>query len=163
MTTIAAKDGTMAADTGMVRSDVMLAGADKLRVITHPMYGEMLVGFSGTFDLIHLATEALAESRPLEIPAHCQDDSITALGMDRHGELYLWTKDYFHTPGIPQGRCAAIGSGQQFALGAMAAGATASAAVEVAGQYDPWTSKNYQSIKFGKSHEFSSLVRPDLD
>lgn len=146
MTTIAAKDGTMAADTGMVRSDVMLAGASKLHFIRHPIYGKMVVGFSGTLDLAPLALEALSEKKQISLPQNCTEDGITALGMDSNGELYLWSRDYFHTPGIHQGRCAAIGSGQQFALGAMAAGATAQEAVQIAGRYDPWTSEQHESF-----------------
>jgi len=73
------------------------------------------------------------------------DPTFTALLIDPLGQVFIAIDSYFFT-GPLTGDYFAIGSGDHYALGAMAMGASAVEAVEVAMVHDAWTGGRICSI-----------------
>lgn len=131
MTAIAFKDGFVAADTLAVSASHHRAGS--LPKIRRAPTGEVLatVGYAPTsFDILNW----WLKGREGDQPDHDTAGSLIVFG--REGATVF-------CGGGSQPEAAAdfqaYGSGQQFALGAMAMGATARQAVEIAARYDIYT------------------------
>jgi hypothetical protein len=71
--------------------------------------------------------------------------NLTVLLVDPDGQVYI-AIDSYHFTGPLEGSYFAIGSGDHYALGAMAMGADACRAVEVACDLDVWTGGTVRSI-----------------
>lgn len=82
-----------------------------------------------------------------EIDDDNRDFSIIVVTKD-DGVLYAAQSLYFHKVGHNQW---AIGSGGDYALGAMKFGATAAQAIEIASQLDTQTGLGVDTLTFGKS------------
>lgn len=78
-----------------------------------------------------------ADSNPAEIPI-VGEGGFEALVVTAEGDV-LFFNDGFYPSGPLDAEFFAIGSGAEYALGAMERGATAEEAVVVAAKYDAWT------------------------
>ena len=143
MTTIAYKDGTMAADSQLTRGD------------TIPMFGTCkiiendgwLIGVAGDLADIVRIENALAwhlSETTAEGTGKTEKRALTAIGKDCNDAQLLVVTPTYQVYEFDMSRIGvlinlpfyAIGSGADFALGAMEAGATARRAVEVSTKFD---------------------------
>lgn len=83
------------------------------------------------------------------------DPNFTAILVDPDGQVFISIDSYFFT-GPLTGEYFAIGSGDHYALGAMAMGAGAVEAVEIAMLHDAWTGGKVCSID--QVHQLSELA-----
>lgn len=126
MTCIAWKDGLVAADRAVFIGNQ--------RVLRKKLYrvGNMVVGWSGPSDSGHAVLEWLKDgAKPEEFPAAQRGSDYAVVftaAPDRGVYLYYQTPTPIHQP-EPFG---AIGSGSDFALGAMQVGADPKGAVKAA-------------------------------
>lgn len=101
--------------------------------IEHNAYG--LVGASGDFDLGLAVMVWLAGNGPK--PAIPSDATLTVLHVDHDGKARIYHNALVPIPaGLP---FFAIGSGRDYAMGAMAMGASAEEAVRIAARFDEST------------------------
>lgn len=125
MTTIAYDGKTLAADRRASKGTRRAVVVCKLAVLPVPGLGVCRVGFAGDWRTLEEAVE-----RPRS--------GITGLAIDRRGRAWIrlslepWAQ-------APDQDRVAIGSGEDYALGALGAGASARRAVIVAGLFDPFT------------------------
>lgn len=139
MTTIAFKDGILAADSrAMCNNWISHESAEKIFQETHPVHGKMLFAISGDYvEGRHAVAAIFAKEK--YIPQH-NETSFTILGVNAQGQLRVWCVGETHTEGeLITAPFYAIGSGRVPAMAAMHAGATAHEAVEVAKKLDPNT------------------------
>ena len=133
MTTIAFKDGKMAADR-QTDAPAGNTGKTKLRRRDDAVYAG--AGFS--CDIAALADWYFGDRKelPKYITGKNDDPDAQLLIMHDDGRMF-WT-GWGCNPQEVSGNVA-IGSGSQYAVGAMAAGASAVEAVEIAAKFDPGT------------------------
>jgi hypothetical protein len=142
MTTIAYRKPFLAAD---MRS----SGWVKLHKI-FPLGNDGYVAGAGYYDqVVEVATWLSSGSDPEKRPSiPDSDDSSNILIVDGGGVCYWLTVPYLRPIKIEE-PFIAIGSGAEFAMGAMAAGASATRAVEIAAMYDPSTGDGVQTVRCG--------------
>jgi ATP-dependent protease HslVU (ClpYQ) peptidase subunit len=144
LTTIAYKDGRMAADSKCTAGGMFVTKTTKM----HRLPNGALLGSAGDAD-IRLLMDLLGRSTARKLPsrielANTQTEFEGILAFP-NGKTYLidvyvndfeemseWTAQVLEL----EERMAATGSGAQFALGAMAAGKSAAQAVAIACRYD---------------------------
>jgi len=130
MTTIAYKDGVLAADTRVTQDGIVLPSTSKI---------------------VKRDTTSVAICGELSvIQAYRKDQKWDLLSKEVPWEAltcggYLIDSDGA-TLTIPDGDFWAIGSGAHFALGAMAAGATPEEAVKIAARYDTGTNDTVEVV-----------------
>lgn len=122
MTTIAYKDGVLAADTRVTQDDTILPNASKI-ARDYP--------YSTAFCGALKVRQDFSQHRDFSKLPDDGWESINGNGILRDSDGATLT--------IPKGDFWAIGSGAHFALGAMAAGATPEEAVKIAARYDTGT------------------------
>lgn len=148
MTTIAVKDGVMAADTQETDQGLRMPcskiykkriGKKNPRTVYFGTAGGSYAG------MIFVDWYGSRKAFPEALKYLHEDEDFCILMVDR-GVLYHvnWMcrpveilADYY-----------AVGSGSHLALGAMSAGASAEEAVKIAADYDPFTSEPIETIKF---------------
>lgn len=150
MTSIAYRDGVMAADTMMTRGNEPVYGVVKLFRTQH-----FLIGMSGSFVNVLPFKDFIEE---WEIPGshppdlwqcweHAPDfqNGICAIIANEYGDLFsVVDAPPVHIPS----EFDAVGSGACYAMGAMGMGATASEAVRVAKRFDVNTGGNIMKVSF---------------
>jgi 20S proteasome alpha/beta subunit len=130
MTTVAYRDGVMAADKNM--------GGYKGQVTKVYRVGDCLVGCSGdNFATLLKVVDWMQEGAEEDSKPELGDSSVHILLVDSNGEIFLYNNDLYPMP-LEQDFFA-VGSGMDYAMGAMAMGASAADAVRVASQFDPGT------------------------
>ncbi len=136
MTTIAVRDGVMAADT--MESIATEAGGSRKFLGCKKIYTGMgqIIGTSGDSTPGHIAATWLTTGSGAE-PDFTVDDDFELLVLNENG---LFTVDRYMVPIELNEPFYAVGSGTKAALGAMHMGATAAEAVKVASKIDPYTS-----------------------
>lgn len=149
MTTIAYANGVMAADTLMSRGREITTGARKIFATGH-----YLVGFSGSYGVIPALLDFLRGEEAstdgdatlfhkvwADKPDFAEDFSV--LLVNRRGTVFYGGD----TPPVIVARpFEAIGTGAQFAIGAMAYGAGAKRAVKIATCLDAFTGGDVISL-----------------
>lgn len=142
MTTIAYRDGVMAADSASTYGNNKATQVRKVRKI-----GRFLVGLSGSASLaedfcVWLARKQRITAWPVQPTG---DDGVWALLVDREtGRVFKMDK--CGTPFRLYGKWFATGSGMDAAMGAMAAGASALRAVEIACTIDAGSAGPVRSV-----------------
>lgn len=169
MTTIAYKDGIMAADTASSSSDVILTRRmQKLFTLS----SGAILGMAGEADSRSL--RALLDNVKFErefpssheLKALEQDYAALLVLPSRRGEKGGLFKIGVYSPDkdrdewtaevIPRiFESAALGSGREFALGAMAHGADAIGAVKIASSFDVYSGGGVQWLSIGESLRWS--------
>lgn len=147
MTTIVYKDGVLAADTRAYSGDsVPIGNKQKIFSATFP---------DGSSSFFGISTPAPGFSEEIrkwfsmqKHPQYLPDmngRNFYALEINDKGEVF-----YYHNCFTPSGPLEApyyaIGSGCEYALGALAVGVTAQEAVVAAAQHDAWTGGKVQHI-----------------
>lgn len=136
MTTIAYRSGVMAADTRAYSGDKVPIGWKRK---IHCLADGTLLGVSTT----SVGGDALVRRW---VEAGCAEptndslkpESFSALMVRPNGEVF-YACNNLEWSGPLTAEFLAIGSGDQFALGAMAAGASAVKAIAIAIELDPWS------------------------
>jgi hypothetical protein len=130
-------------------ADLKASGFITLRKIFPLGRGGFVAG-AGYYDqIVEIATWLSNGSKPEERPVLPDgDDNSTMLVIDEEGVCYFLTWPYLRPVKI-DAPFIAIGSGSEFAMGAMAAGANAGRAVEIASMYDPHSGGGVQLVRCG--------------
>lgn len=137
MTTIATKNGVMAGDNLWTMGDTKIVCAEKIWISKRT---DSVLGFSGDAAWLVMFKEwyesgAKRKMVP-DIRVHVEG-CIHALELTTDGKIWIWDIDFIPMPF--QGEFLAVGSGSKYAMGAMAAGASARQAVSVACRLDPYS------------------------
>lgn len=120
----------MVSDTQMSFHKV---GVDKI----YRLRDNSLVGVSGTFSEVLMALEYLDSDEGEEVEKPQIEEHNSLLRVDQDNNVFVYTKNLY--PMYLDADYVAIGSGSDYAMGAMAQGATAEEAVAIAHKFDPNT------------------------
>lgn len=130
MTTIAYRDGLLVADTLVSRNGAVSGYVQKIH-----RAGGLRFGFCGTLSLDQRFADWLRGGLQGTAPSlRCGDSEGCVAVFMPDGSIVEWNGDC--PPDVIRAPYAAYGSGAPFALGAMAAGATAEEAVRAAAAVD---------------------------
>lgn len=165
MTTIATDGRSMAADGRMTLGDMIIKeDVDKICKVEHEESGEMLlVGIAGCVawkdefiefarssylgDGSFLGTRLVLTPESDEV-AELRDPATTrALILTQQGRVFMVLHG---EPILEVSKCQAIGSGSEFAIGALLAGKTPGESVIIASKVDVNTNSVVQEIHIGK-------------
>lgn len=141
MTTVAMRAGVIAADRQM--DGHMCVG--KLFRLKSGAYLAGAGNYDDIVEVVHWFNQGAKEDSKPAIDA--DDDDLLMMHPD--GKMF-WLTVPFLRPVAILDEFAACGSGSEFALGAMAAGASAKRAVEIACKFDPLTGKGVNAIRVKK-------------
>lgn len=150
MSTIAYRDGIIAADTLASTGNKTMTGVRKIGRTDRFLFG--LAGrFSGVHRIYNWVKEIEKDTSPHDFYKHME--SLETLGLDatvllveKDGTIWTMTDD----GGVCKVAATyeSIGSGQDFALGAMYVGASASDAIEAACNFDPYSGGEVHTVSF---------------
>lgn len=154
MSTIAYKNGVLACDTAMGFNDEISHGVVKIGKTRRYLFG-----YAGrTSQMLPLYRWIVKSEKEWITPEDCfmdrealetgGDDVGTAILVAEDGRIWEVTTEGFCIP-IPR-KIHAIGSGSEYALGAMAAGASAVDAIGIAGTYNAFTNKDVHTQAFNE-------------
>jgi hypothetical protein len=141
MTTVAIKDGIIAADSAVYDRGTLVGTCHKL---TRLRDGTIITG-TGGWDSLTTFREWYANGPKSERPR--LGDSFEAFVIKPNGASYWYGIAALPTR-LNIGKFHALGSGYQIAMGAMAAGASAIEAVKIACKLDSGTEAPVRHIKF---------------
>ena len=155
MSTVVYKDGVMAADTRLTLGDEYQEGILKIGQTEHFLFGwaGRVGGMIPYYDWIKeceqrsLVPESwydYAEANPVK------EDWGTAMIADKDGKVWAISDSGLSVVRIPRG-WDAIGSGAEYAIGALLSGKDAGEAVAVAMQVDTGTGGKVNTFTMGKS------------
>lgn len=149
MTTIAYRDGIMAGDSRGYSSSRYPIGS---KVKVERLSDGTLLGCSSTIPGgAESAREWWVSRDEVDLPA-----SFTLLAVEPNGDVY-YMSDTPHISGPLKGEFFAIGSGLEYALGAMERGATAVEAIRIACKFDVWSDLPIYAVR----HETPARWRID--
>lgn len=140
MTTIAYVDGFMVGDSRMSRGNEYTSGAQKVFVTDY-----FIVGFSGSFGCVPAALGFIKQHEDGPNATnfyHVWDqfpdfgEGVGVLMVNKNGDVFYGGEC---PPVLVARKFEAIGTGAAFAVGAMAQGASAERAVEIAASFDVFT------------------------
>jgi len=144
MTTIAIEDGVVASDSMMVGFFIDQVNVVKIKKIKRISDGQTVIaGGSGTLSEVHQFMDWIAHSCKKEDYISMGDRNSTLFVLDKEG---VWSYDTYYKP-IYSGKVSALGSGAQFAMGAMMAGATAEEAVRIAIELDTNSGRDVVTLR----------------
>lgn len=146
MTTIAYRNGWIAADTGLSDNSTRDMFMTK---IAKNSKGH-LAGASGAATWLHAFLTWFKDGRVGEIPISNGRNGCAIIVEKRNAVICVESIDGKIGTFPISGPYQTLGSGSDFALGAMFAGATASAAVRAAMRHDNGTFGRVQTLRFGK-------------
>lgn len=141
MTTVAFRNGVMASDR-----ESNLHGAEVDKVFCGE--GGILYGIAGVLSKCRKVVDWLISQNtafPSDPPDVGSDEDWNVLVAYPDGSLFLY--DWHLYPLQMKAPFLAIGSGSGYAMGAMAAGASAKKAVEIASQFDSYTGSVVDTFK----------------
>lgn len=164
MTTIVYRDGVLVSDSRAYSGRKLPIGSkDKI----HRLSDGSLVGVSTTLpglsDELIAWFEAGADTQDLpDCSPSDQHGGFVALRIMADGEVF-----YYQNRATPSGplRAAffAIGSGEEYALGALEAGAGAREAVEIACKLDPWSGFPIRELELDVATSTDSFIAEPLE
>ena len=142
---------TIAWDGKSIAADKLCGGRYTVNKIWKLPDGSV-IGGAGLYDHIVEVVAWIAEGgnedkRP-KLP-ESQEEGSDLLLVDADGKAYWLTWPYLRKVPITE-KYEAIGSGSEFALGAMAMGASAQRAVQIASRFDPNTGRGVTVAHVGK-------------
>jgi hypothetical protein len=157
VTTIVYRDGVLAADSRAYAGNRSPIGfKQKIRAIVVdevpylvgvstpvPGYGEAVLNWFEAGHNFH-------DSPPMP------EGGFTLLAVDAAGQAY-YANDTFYLSGPLDAPFWAIGSGEEYAIGALTSGASAFEAVKVAMTYDQWTGGPIHTLRFETSDDQVSV------
>lgn len=145
MSVVCYRDGVMASDSGIFIGDVLIGNVKKI-IKTDDGF---LAGACGNAEdsslFLDVASEGMDDD--MVFSEECKFISLNALYVNPKGEVFsVGNKGYPFKVDAP---FYAEGAGAEIALGAMAAGASAEEAVEIAIKYSIWCTGPVKTIKLG--------------
>lgn len=145
MTTIVYRDGVMASDSRAWSGDKVPIGfKQKIRRLDDGS----LLGISsakvGEPDMLLDAIKRI-DGKVWEKPLDAEFDAA-ALLVRANGDVYYYSGNK-HFVGPIRGPWIVIGSGEEYAIGALSMGATAEQAVKVGIEHDPWSKGEIQTLR----------------
>ncbi|MBB3227014.1 ATP-dependent protease HslVU (ClpYQ) peptidase subunit [Luteibacter sp. Sphag1AF] len=142
MTTIATKDGILAADS-QVTGNFKFSTSNKIRKVSIGPHAGSLFGACGRLDLLDRAFAQVESGDFSPLCASDDDDGGVYIIVGRR-RVFCLEADRM----IPYevSRTFAAGSGQQFAMAAMISGKSAADAVRIAAKLDPFTGGPVRTI-----------------
>lgn len=149
MTTIAYRDGVLAADSKAYGGRYCASPGEKVKLhrITDGRCAGWIVGIStNNVGGDAMILDWINRGAPLPTTSDTKPDQFIVLAVDPGGSLHLANDNYAFSGPIKADRYA-VGSGADFALGAMAMGATAEQAIEVASSLDPHTGGTVTALR----------------
>jgi hypothetical protein len=144
MTTIAWDGESIAADRRACGNAIMSVG----KLFRLPD-GSVLGGAGDYAEVVEVVAWVLDGCNPDARPRFADGEGSSLLLARPDGTAYWLTWPYLRQVQINE-RFAAEGSGSQFALGAMAMGASARRAVQISAKFDPYTGGGVNVIKVRK-------------
>ncbi len=141
MTTIAYRDGILAADTA-IHGGGCLVGEAEEKIFEHE---GSLFGVTGSLRGKSALKKWLADGRSIENLSNFKDDDLEIMEIDPKGNLFFIYDDFL--PVSISAEFHAIGSGYRIALGALDMGATATMAVEICIKRDCYTAGKVISLR----------------
>ncbi|TYO65499.1 hypothetical protein FXV83_16315 [Bradyrhizobium hipponense] len=141
MTTIAYKDGVLAGDTLMIKGSTITGHITK--IVRRESDGA-LCGGSGNLNWLQAFHRWFLDGeKDDEMPEPSEyDNAIIARKDDPEVEIFEFGGSFVFEPNFT-----AIGSGKEYAFGAMSAGADAEEAIRIACLYDPGTGGEVQVVR----------------
>ena len=139
MTTIAYRNGVLAADTALFHNSLYCGMVDKINKV-----GDFVYGFAGSLTAANQVWNWLLSGGD-EGSKPNFTESVEVLRIDLDGYVCLALSDLTFRPWY--GEFFAIGSGSEAAYGAMEAGANAEKAVKVACKLDAYTREPIKILK----------------
>lgn len=140
MTTIVAHGRSMAADCQLTSANGTHYGTKLFKV------NGSIIGICGNFEQALKFIEW--RRNPDTIPTFKNDYSVEALELSPSQGLFYWGTEFVAVP--IEEPFYAIGSGSNFAIGAMAKGADAREALKVAAQWDAYTGSVHKVMTLAK-------------
>lgn len=140
MTTVIADAGfgIMVCDSQLTTEGAGISHARKVFQIRGELYG--IAGeYVQSMSFISWVRDGKKKADPPEMA------NVQALCLSRERKIYLF--DFAPRPYVIDDKVYAIGSGGSFALGALAAGASSRAAIQIAARYDTGTGGRIRSYK----------------
>lgn len=154
MTTIVYRDGQMAADTRAYSGNRTPIG---FKTKIHRLKDGGLLGvFSAQPGIAEFFRDWINDGENSNEIPDSVDVNLSALRVKPNGEVFFYS-DGIYPSGPIMADWYAIGSGDQYAIGALSCGATADAAVMVAGQHDVWTGGQVQIMNLAEEAPEDSL------
>jgi ATP-dependent protease HslVU (ClpYQ) peptidase subunit len=155
MTTVVidTKLGIMASDNQFTDGNYVYKGEPKIERMVCPETGMVaLVGAAGAArEMVrfkaHFKQHFLGKDS-LDISKRVSFGKLSAIAMLNTGETYEFDGD--NTPLAVRSRWHGIGSGRDFAIGALYSGKTPRAAIQIAAKLDNGTGHGVKEIRFGK-------------
>lgn len=145
MTTIAYRDGILAADTRGFSGASTPIG-NKLKI--HRLKDNSLIGIStSTPGFSEMFINWMNDDDELKDTPHSEPDFV-ALHITEQGVFYYC--NYYIPSGPITADYYAVGSGCQYAYGAFAMGASAEEAIRAAMEFDGFTAGNVETLQFKK-------------
>lgn len=146
MTTIAYRNGVMAGDSRAFGFDKYPVG-QKTKVYRLPDGGLFGISAAKT-GVVKRVREWIEDgTRPENKPSPwCEEDDFQAIIVRPDGKCVLVSENFLPSDPV-EAEFYAIGSGKELALGAMAAGLDAPAAVRVACKFDPWSAEPVYQVR----------------
>jgi ATP-dependent protease HslVU (ClpYQ) peptidase subunit len=152
MTTIAWDGETLAADRRCTYGGTPTLAAPKLFAVRQPGGEQLLYGLAGKSEWCAMFRRWVESGGKSDKPfAASQDDAGSAICIDGQRRIWLawerlvWVRQFE--------KRWAIGTGCDYALGAMAAGATAAQAVRIAATLDTATGNGVQILRFPRQRK----------
>lgn len=148
MTTIAYRDGVLAADSQFTAGGVHRGEARKVSYYDDYVYGKRvrtLIGLSGSAALCQAVMEWFKSGMPPESkPKAEEDQTLTALTVREGFNPVIWDKHLGQQ--TLKTEFVALGAGNEIAFGAMGAGASAEEAVKIACRYCIYSSEPVHTV-----------------
>lgn len=148
MTTIAIKDGVIAADSGVFQGGTWVGSVKKLIPVSVGDKTVAVIGWTGDLAGQSIIHDALSAGEDWRKGFDFDGIEGEAIILTSDGAV-IFAEKKRRTTKI-EAVCFAVGSGMDFALGAMSAGATAEEAVEIAAELDSGSRGPTEAIKVVK-------------
>ena len=152
MTTIVYRDGILAADSRAYSGHSAPVGF-KRKIYGRERDGAM-IGVSSTCPGLseQIAAWFLDDKNPDREPSWPGDAGFDAIEIDAEGDVFFYGGT-LHPTGPLSAPYFAIGSGAEYALGAMLMGANAMEAVQAGITFDPWSAGDMTVIEHSTLHQ----------
>ena len=148
MTTICYRDGIMAADTRAYSGHSTPIGLK--RKIYKRADGALIGVSTNAPGLSELVGEWFLDDKNRDLePQLGHEQGIDAIEVDAHGNVFVY-HDSMNPTGPLQAPFFAVGSGANYAIGALTLGATALEAVDVAIEHDVWSGGPVNALEHGR-------------
>lgn len=144
VTTIAYRDGVLAADSQVTAGDIYRGNARKVFAVNTSV-GRTLVAASGSRGAAEAFRTWIREGG--EKPEIHKDDTLLGIVVRPDGTVEVWNERLAKQPVVAP--FVAAGSGNEIAMGAMGAGASAEEAVKIACRFCIYSSEPVHTVRLG--------------